>query len=49
MAELCGVPTAAVAAATGVTPVSLPRVERRRRAESVERGLDVERLVRKCK
>jgi len=47
--RVCGVPTAEVAAATSVTPVSLLRVERRGRAVIVERGLDVERLVRKCK
>lgn len=47
--RVCGVPTAEVAAATGVTPVSLLRVERRGRAVIAENGLDVERLVRKCK
>ncbi len=47
--RLCGIPTIDVARATGVTPVSILRVEERGRAELAERGIDPRRFVQKCK
>jgi len=47
--RLSGIPTIEVARATGVTPVSILRVEERGRTELAERGVDPRRFVQKCK
>jgi hypothetical protein len=47
--RVCDVPTAMVSEATGVTAVSVLRLEQRGRAVIAERGLDGENIVRKCK
>ncbi len=47
--RVCGLPTSDVARVTGVSPVSILRLQERGREALDERGIDAERLARKCK
>ncbi len=47
--RVCGLPTAEVARVSGVSPVSILRLQERGREALDERGMDAERIARKCK
>ena len=47
--RMCGIPTGEVARATRVTTVSVLRLEERGRAAIAGQGVEVDRLIRKCK
>jgi REP element-mobilizing transposase RayT len=47
--RVCGLPTSDVARASGVSPVSILRSQERGREALDKRGVDAERLARKCK
>jgi hypothetical protein len=47
--RVCGLPTSDVARVSGVSPVSILRLQERGREALDQRGVDAERLARKCK